>query len=379
MGAASQERTEQATPHKLRKSRAEGQVAVSRDLTSVAVLGAAYATVLACGAGAGERLADVMRCCLQFVRTPEPDTTLLLNTAAFAFAQAALACAPLLLVAALAAGVSRLVQIGPLLALKALQPKLERLNPVEGLKNKLFRLRNVFELLKSLIKAIVAVLLCWQVVRAHLRELLLLPNQPARDAALLAGEVFCACVARVLLAFLALALLDLLYQRWQYVRDQRMSKEEVKREHKDDEGDPHLNAQRRQLHREIAMQDMLGNLRRRADVVVRNPTHIACALAYDPREQAAPCVVAKGTEWLAREIVRIAEQEGIPIVRDVPLARALKLQDLEQPIPRELYEAVSQVLRWAEEIGERQGRKARWRESETAVAEISATNPVSPR
>ena len=154
-------------------------------------------------------------------------------------------------------------------------------------------------------------------------------------------------------AIAALAILDFLYQKWRYLKDQRMTKDEVKREYKDAEGDPHAKQQRDRLHKEIVEHNMVESVSL-ADVLVVNPTHLAVALHYDDDAANAPEITAKGSEHLARRMIEVAEQAGVPVVRDVPLARALFQLELGDEIPEALYDAVAVVLHaaWSERDGD---------------------------
>jgi flagellar biosynthesis protein FlhB len=164
------------------------------------------------------------------------------------------------------------------------------------------------------------------------------------------GSLVATLMIRVGSAMAGIAVLDVIYQRWRYRRDQRMTKEEVKREHKEAEGDPHQKRERERLHREILAHDTLEAVRR-ADVLVVNPTHLAVALRYDEEgELDAPEIVAKGGEELAARMIRAAEEANVPVMRDVPLARALFELEVGDEIPEPLYEAVAILLHaaWAE-------------------------------
>ncbi len=208
-------------------------------------------------------------------------------------------------------------------------------------------------------------------VRRNLPELLLLPGRSLDGIVSTCFRVFLEMTAWAVAGFISIGCLDLLYQRFQFGKDQRMTKEEVRREHKDQEGDPQMKFRRKQARQELMQQKMLAGLNRDgADAVVVNPTHIACALRYDPERENVPRLVAKGNGLLAERIREIAREKKIPIQRQVGLARTLYEHDLYREIPKDLYEAVGAVFRWvAEEAGER-GEQAAW---EQRLNEESAT------
>lgn len=377
--SSAQDRTEQATPHKLREARKKGQVAVSRDATTVAVLLATTMTIGLLVPGALRSACEMAVTC--FRASESPSSAAMLSCLTGALATAAAIALPTMIVTFAAAGLAVFLQVGPLLTLEPLTPKLERLNPIEGIKGK-FKSRTFVELAKTLIKLIVCLFIAWAVVEPRLGEIVRIGRKPPLAAASLTAELLTSCALRILVFLVAIAACDLLYQKFQFLRDQRMSKDEVKREHKQQEGDPHHKAARKQLHRELAMNDMLQQVRARGDVVTRNPTHIACVLAYDPANDGAPRLIAKGTGWLANEILRVADEERIPTIRDVPLARALNQLELEQLIPAELFAAAAVVLRWAAETAEARGQDVWWRTAldsqSEAIAEPSALESASP-
>jgi flagellar biosynthetic protein FlhB len=255
---------------------------------------------------------------------------------------------PVLVAAVLASAVTGYLQVGGLLTLQPLQPKLERIDPVRGTKN-LFSQRQWIEFLKSLFKLAVVGYVVVRVLSDGVRGVSGLAARDASAALSAAGELVTVLLFRVAGAVLALAIVDLLYQRWRHQKDQRMTKDEVKREYKEAEGDPHAKQQRERLHREIVEHDSVEQVRL-ADVLVVNPTHIAVALRYDADEADAPEVVARGQEHLAERMIAAAHQAGVPVMRDVPLARSLFALELGEQIPETLFEAVAAVLHaaWAE-------------------------------
>lgn len=355
-----QERTEEATPHKLRKARERGEVARSSDLTAALLLAVAAASV----AYASPKLARALQAnaieAFHTAAQAQLSERDLLEALGLCAQRAASACAPLLIVLCGCALAFTYFQVGSVLSFEPLTPKLERLNPVAGLR-RLFATRETYvELAKSALKLAGVVGLAALVARAELAQLLSLHSLAPLDAALATARALGVLVAWTAAFALALGVVDLAYQRWNFARRQRMSHAELKREFKDFEGDPHLRHARRELHLEILESAMLDQVPQ-ADLIARNPTHIACALRYDPKLDGAPRVIAKGQDELAFKIEELARSHGIPIVYDIPFARAVFQLELEAQIPEELFVAAVEVLRWAEAEAQAQGRNVSWR------------------
>ncbi len=229
----------------------------------------------------------------------------------------------------------------------------EAVNPIAGVKN-LFTRKNAVEFLKTAVKlAIVGGMLGSAVVQA-LPQMVRSVRTTPLGAAALGGSIGSAILLRAAAVFAALAALDVAYQRWQHRRDLRMTKDEVKREHKESEGDPQIKQQRERIHREILTHNMIEEVRR-ADCVIVNPDHIAVAIRFDEENNEAPEVVAKGERLIAKRILEVARAHGVPIVRDVGLARALNELDLGTEIPEALYEAVAEVLRFVYAESQKEG------------------------
>lgn len=339
------EKTEEATPKRLREARKKGEVPKSRDLASAAVLLAVAGAGVATGPQALANLGEMCRLAFRAAEGGLPASHGLLEVGLSLGARAAM---PLVLAALLAGTLATFLQVGPLLTFAPITPKPERLDPIKGTKN-LFSQRQLVELLKNLLKIVVVGMVAWSVLRDSLRGVVALAGHDALFTLEAAGALVSKLMLRVGGAVLAIGILDVFYQRWRHRRDQRMSKDEVKREYKEAEGDPHAKQERERLHREIIEHDMVEQVRT-ADVLVVNPTHLAVALRYEEGVTDAPEVVARGAEHLARRMIQAAEESGVPVMRDVPLARALFELEVGEAIPETLYEAVAAVLKaaWAE-------------------------------
>jgi type III secretion protein U len=256
---------------------------------------------------------------------------------------------PIVLIAIVIGALAGFIQVGPVFSTEQIKPQVSRINPIAGLK-RVFSARTAVEFVKLLVKATVLCTVIWITAWHALPSLLQshwLDIRGVLPLALRLIEILCWCA---IACFIAVAAFDLWFQKWEFMRRNRMSIEEVRRELRETEGDPQIRGRRRQLHREAGEAGMLAGVRK-ASVVVVNPTHIAVALYYRLGETDLPVVVAKGEGELARAIRKIAEEEGIPIVHDVDLARRLRTHaPVDQYIPEELIEPVAAVLRWARDL-----------------------------
>lgn len=339
MARSGAEPTEQPTPRRLLQARQRGQVANSRELSSAVALVAVIAVVSWGAPAAVARLLSLFR--LTFatsLKTP-------LRSAVVANAldvASSVALVPLLVamgVAVLAAA----LQTRGLWSWQAVAPDASRLSPVAGL-GRLFSSRTLVEVGRGLLKLAVVSALAFAALVAPLRQLPALVGAPPAAVLAALGVWARALGLRVALALLALALLDAVLVTRRHRRALMMTRDEVKREFKETEGDPQHKAERRRLHRQLAEQRMLDDVRKAAFVVV-NPEHIAVAVRYDRDADEAPVVVAKGERLLAEQIKQAAREAGVPIYRDVGLARALNGIAQGDEIPEALYQAVAEVLR----------------------------------
>lgn len=337
------EKTEEPTAKKLRDARKKGEVPKSRELSTAAVLLAVAGTLTAMGDYIIAKLESALHLSLEAIAGHiHAPPQAVLGAAASLGLDAAL---PVLLAALLAGTLATFIQVGPLLAFESIAPKLQRIDPVRGTKN-LFTQRKLIELLKSLLKIGVVGYVAFGVLRSGLRGVIGLSQRDAESALHAVGGLGQLLLIRVGAAVAAIAIVDVLYQRWRHRQDQKMTKTEVKREHKDADGDPQAKQQRERMHKEIVEHNTVEQVRL-ADVLVVNPTHVAVALRYDEDRHEAPEVMAKGQEHLARRMIEAAREAGVPVLRDVPLARALYEMELGDEIPEALYEAVAAVLRAA--------------------------------
>ena len=344
-----QERTERATPKRLREARERGQVARSRELGSAALLITGAATLLAAGGHMGERSAALMREALSLrgaeLGRPEAMLERLADALAAGFATAA----PLLVLAAVAAVAATLAVGGWVFSAQAVAFRPEKLDPVKGLK-RIFSAQGLVELLKAVAKfglvlAVAIATLAWEAP-----EILGLAGEPLPAALAHAGRLFAMTFLLLAAALALVAAADVPFQIWNHARQLRMTRQELKDELKETEGRPEVRSRIRQIQRQMAQQRMMAEVPK-ADVVVTNPTHYAVALRYEEGRRAAPVVVAKGADLVALRIRALAREAGVPVLELPPLARALyRSTELGREIPAALYVAVAQVLAYVYQL-----------------------------
>lgn len=340
--SSSQEKTEEATPKRLRDARKKGQVAKSRDMNTIVILIAAFGMIVFMRGYIADQLRNLMKTNFEFIgRGDFPIEELFLHGqhTFFTYAKIVIPFALTMVIVALAVG---FLQIGPVFSGEPMKPQMKRLNAVENLKN-MFKTRTLIELLKNIAKITLVFLLAYLVVSDSIREIVLTVGADPQQSSDLAGKLLASFLIKVFIVFIVIALIDVWVQRWEYKKQMRMTKEEVKREYKQDEGDPLIKGERRRLHQELAMSDTRQAVSS-ADAVVTNPVHLAVAIKYDDAEMAAPMVVAKGQRLFADTIREIARETSVPIIEDPPLAWTLIELDIGDEIPEELYAAVAEIL-----------------------------------
>lgn len=361
------EKTESASPRRLEQAREEGQVARSRELATFALLAAGFGGMYAMSNSIGSQLFVMFRGAFTFDRALGFDSSQMLHRAGTSGLQAFTAIAPLWALMYCAALAAPMALGGWLLSTKPLAPKFGRLNPIAGI-GKMFSSQGLVQLLMAIAKCSlvggVAVGVAWH----HKEELLALTSQPVDAALTNAAHLVGVICALIVGSMLLLVAADVPYQLWQHAKKLRMTKEEVRREHKENEGDPHIKGKIRAQQRAMARRRMMQQVPK-ADVIVTNPTHFAVALQYADGVMSAPRVVAKGTGAIAQRIREIGGEHNVPMLEAPPLARALYHHtDLNQEIPGALYGAVAEVLAWAYQL-------RHWRKAGRAEG---ATEPVAP-
>lgn len=343
------EKTEQPTPKKLRDARTKGQVPSSKDLVSGALMIAFFAFLWIASDFYYLQFKEMILLPAHLIG-PGIDFGSSLEQVVHGLSIILIKMiAPLLLLVIVVTIAAHIAQFGFLLAFSSLKPDLKKLNPVEGMK-KIFSLKNLIELVKSLIKIIFLSILLYYVIRNHLGDLMEIPYCGIQCVSSILGALMQDLVINVIFAFIMIGGADFAIQKFQFTKQLKMSKDEVKQEYKEMEGDPRIKGKRRQLHQEMINQNMVNNVKK-STVIITNPTRIAIALEYREGETPLPVVRAKGENLLAKRIIEIAQQEGIPIMENVPLARALHEQvSIDQYIPSDLIQAVAEVLRWIAQL-----------------------------
>jgi flagellar biosynthetic protein FlhB len=354
MADSAQEKTEKATPRKIRKAREEGQVARSTELNSVVIISFGFVTLYLLGPMIFNSFASLMR--HTFIEAPRVDITMVSVKSIFAsrIMTYAAIIGPLLMTLAIFSYLINASQTGLLFTMKALAPKMDKFNLAKGFK-RLISKRSLIEMCRDIIKIILISIVSYQTIAGWVPDLMMLGDATAGQFGSILGKLALILAIKISVVLLILALFDFAFQRFDYASNLKMTKQEIREEMKDTEGNPHLKGRIKQVQREMARRRMMSEIPK-ADVVVTNPTHIAVALKYDSSEMPAPMVLAKGQRLIAERIKEIAREHHIPIVENKPLARSLfKMVDIGGYIPLELYRAVAEILAYIYRIKENVG------------------------
>lgn len=343
------ERTEPASQRRLDQARERGQIARSPELATFAVLMASGAGLLFMGGLLARSLADVMRAGLTVDRSAAFDPARMGVRLYEAATAALVGFSPFFLLVAAVAIFTPMLVSGWLFTVQGLGPDFSRLNPMAGF-SRILSWRGVIELSKGVLKALlvggVAVLVVW----SERGQIIGLGNEPLEPALLHLGHLLGYTFLLVAGSLALIVLVDVPFQIWDHHRQLRMTKEELRQEMKETEGDPQIKARIRALQREAARRRMMAQVPK-ADVVVTNPIRFAVALRYTEGSMRAPRVVAKGSLLLAQRIVELAHGAGVPVLRSPPLARALFAHaEIDRDIPAALYTAVAEVLAWVYQV-----------------------------
>lgn len=337
------ERTEPASPRRLEKAREEGQVPRSQELTTFTMLIAASGSLWIIGSMLMQKLSTLLENGLQIEREVAFNPALLLPRLFQLTLDGLLAVAPLFSWLVIVALTAPMLLSGWLFSSKALFPDFKRLNPVNGLK-RIFSSRGLVELIKAIAKVCVIGGVAAAVIWSHKQDVLDLVSMPLDTSLISMGNLIVLTFMLIVGAMLLIVVIDVPFQLWNHARQLRMSREDLRKEAKEDEGDPQVKARIRSMQREMARRRMMAEVPK-ADVVVTNPTHYAVALKYQGRSMGAPRVVAKGADLVAARIRELAGEHHIPVLEVPPLARALYHHvELEAEIPEALYTAVAHVL-----------------------------------
>ena len=343
------EKTEPATEKKLSDARKEGQVAKSREVANglgmlslflvlklwVGHMGTDFLQLFS---GIYGKIPETIK--MYGSQVPEKELIVVLQ---YALIRLLIFVAPMFLVGFIVAFLSDVIQIKWKVTGKPLMPKFSKLNPIKGFK-RIFSVNSIVELIKAIAKIIVVSYVAYSYLMDKKEKLFILYDIPLMQAIQFCGELVIELGLRISLIYMIIAILDFAYQKFKFAKDMRMTKQEIKEEYKQQEGDPQVKGKIKQKMREASQRRMMQDLPK-ADVVITNPTHYAVAIKYDPEQYDAPIVLAKGEDHLAQKIKETARENNIEIVENKPLARMLYANvEVGQVIPPELYQAVAEVL-----------------------------------
>lgn len=343
------EKTEKASPKKLKDAKKKGQVAKAQDLPAAFTFVASVAIVLGLSGSLYHQLSDFMIGTFHSVNAPDLNQVILslfykANEVIF------LASIPILGLVAMVGVIVTFLAVGPVFAPEVFKFDIKKFNPIDNLKAK-FKLKTLVELLKSLLKIGIASYLIYLVMAKSIPVLIQTVSMPIAGALTVFHAFLLEVLIKVGLFFIIIAVADFIYQKHNFAKEMMMEKFEVKQEYKNSEGDPHIKGKRRQIAQEIAYQEGPSGGIKRAQAVVTNPTHLAVAIGYEKDIDAAPYILAMGQDVLADRIIKLAEQYDIPILRNITLAHKLwEDGEIYEYVPEETYEALAEILRWVASI-----------------------------
>lgn len=341
------EKTEEATPKKLKDARKKGQVAKSQDFASAFTFVISISVTLGLSGYLFERLAAFIIATFKMAASHEDlqdriggamleSLLLIFNTSI-----------PIALLTTIVGVFVGFLIVGPLFSFESMKPDLKKLDPISNLKN-LFKMKTFFELIKSILKITGALILIYSVMWGSIPEIIATAALPVYGISEVFNNFLVQVLIRVGIFFLLVAIADLIYQKKAFAKEMRMEKFEVKQEYKDTEGDPHIKGKRKQIAQEIAYQEGPAAIKR-SKALITNPVHLAVALSYQGTNDKAPKILALGKGVIAEQMMKLAVDYNVPIMRNVVLAQTLfEKGTLYQYIPEETYEAVAEILRWIE-------------------------------
>ncbi|WP_461211032.1 type III secretion system export apparatus subunit SctU [Desulfocurvus sp. DL9XJH121] len=343
------EKTEQPTSKKLRDARNDGQVAKSQEIPALGTTAALFAVLFGLWGYFFGVLEDLFRIPVEVMNRPFDE--IFYPTLMAVLVDMAKIVLPIVVLVMTLGLIFNMVQVGVLVTPKALIPKLSNLSPKNWFK-KVFSIKGLVEFLKSVIKVLAIGISIWVTVKESLTRLQSIPRVGLDGVYTAVGSLLWDIAVAVVAVMVVIAALDYLFQRWQHTKQLMMSKDEVKREYKEMEGNAEVKSMRKQLHQELLSSGAAASTRK-ASVLITNPTRLAIALYYEDGETPLPIVLAKGEGPVAQRMVQAAKEENIPIMQNVPLARNLFADAQESAyIPGYLVKPVAEVLRWAQSLKE---------------------------
>jgi flagellar biosynthetic protein FlhB len=344
------DKSEQPTPKRMNEARKKGQVFKSRDFIQSLLFITAAAVLAAGGPTYFTELSDLMKQFFQpdMMRGDMPMNAML-SRMGFAWSKFLVLSAPLLGALVVAAVAANFVQVKALFAAEIIKPKFEKLNPLAGFKNIFFSSRTYIELVKNLIKFGVIFWVLYSSIKGSMRDIIPIASMRLDQTASLAGSLISSLLYKVGVVFLILGGADYMIQKKLHMKNMMMSKEEVKQEYKEQEGDPHVKHMRKHLFEQLMHESVAHNVPK-ATAVIANPTHLAIALRYDEAAMQAPTVTAKGQDSMALKIINIAKEHKVPVVRNIGLAHTLFDLEIGHEIPEDMYEAVAEILNFVYQL-----------------------------
>ncbi|MCR8642176.1 flagellar biosynthesis protein FlhB [Paenibacillus sp. N1-5-1-14] len=339
----SQEKTERATPKKRQEAREKGQVAKSMELPAALILFFTFLFFFLYGGSMKTKLTDLMNDTLNNRLLMEMTMENLQAYFTTLLYDSFLILAPILLLTLVFALVANYAQVGILFTTKPLMVELNKLNPIEGFK-RIFSMRSAIEFVKSILKTFIIGIVVFLTFWNEKEKLLTIGHMPVEQSLSYVSHITLMLGIKIGAILIALAVFDYMYQKYEYEKSLRMSKQDIKDEYKKSEGDPLIKSKIKEKQRRMALMRMMQEIPK-ADVIITNPTHFAVAIKYESGKMDAPTVIAKGTDYVAQKIKEKAREHGIVTMENKPLARALYAQvDIGSSIPADLFQAVAEVL-----------------------------------
>ncbi len=351
MGGSGGEKTEQPTPKRLREARKKGQVAKSRDLSSALVFVVGLVMFYIILPDFSGKLMAFFNFIFKNSIKNGISESVLFDTLSRGGSLMFSIILPFMGATFFIAMFVTYIQVGSVFSTDPLKPQLKKLNPIEGFKNLFFKKKTYINLFKNTFKLIVVAVIFLKVVSSYFGDLLVASNHSLMMGIIFSGKLLYKASMATAIFFVMVGAIDFFIEKKMFIKEMMMTKDEVKREFKQMEGDPTYKAQRKRLHQEILAHNMVEDVKN-ADVVIVNPTHIAVAIKYDREKMNAPQISAKGKNVMAQKIIEVAKQYNIPIMKNIPLAHSLSELEIGDEIPEELYEAVAEVLAWVYKIKE---------------------------
>lgn len=344
-GPGGGDKTEKATPKKRQDARKKGQVFQSREISSAMILMFVFVTLRILGKNMYLEITNYMKRVL--TEYPKMDNFYMPDIVVRIFADSVIVffkmSAPILAVALITGLIISYAQVGVLFTFETLKPKFDRINPLSGMK-RMFSMRSIVELLKAVFKIVIIGYVAYTYLNGQAVTILSLMDMDLISIGTFTALTSLNIAIRICIVLIILGVFDFAYQWWNHEKDLKMTKQEVKEEFKQTEGNPEIKSKIRQTQRQMSMRRMMQEIPK-ADVVITNPTHFACALKYDSAVSAAPTLIAKGQDYLALRIKEVAKECRIEIVENKPLARSIYDNvEIGKAIPPDLYQAVAEVL-----------------------------------